>query len=574
MGKNTLMDTSDHSWLMVQGDGGGGDGGGGDGGGDGGGESGGDAGAGGEADSGGVSGEAGASSDAGAGSGAAGGTGSEGGTGGAESGTGGAGGAEGGGEAGGGGPSGGAGESGSGGTASAGSAAGGSTSGGGGGASAGGGGGGESAGTSSAGVSDSSAPGSGGASFGGFGGFGGAEAAQADVDDPGPATPSDQGPNLGVFNDPGPITGGVPGFSPDFTSTFSSLGPVETVSAPPASQTFTGPQAAPGQGKDSADPVSAPPASQTFTGNQTAQGELSGVPGTPEGSALSSGQIGGLFGDPSAPTGPGQGPGFFAGGSTPDATSVSTVSVTPSAIETVSAPPASQTFTGNLGAQGELSGVPGVPEGSPLTSGQIGSLFGDQVGAPPTGQPSNPDTGFQTGPGLGIGTPTGPSSIVGGPSTDSLQTGLAQIGSGANFGPGGVLSDTPGIGTAPSDPGSPASVFSGGGDVLAHGGGLGGILSPGAAPAIFAPSGGVAEVTGDVVAPGTPELDPTQLSLAPGTATMSPDQIVAFTQAQTNLLGQWSQVISPDDARWPKVVQMVNQQALQQVTGTGFNVAA
>jgi len=55
---------------------------------------------------------------------------------------------------------------------------------------------------------------------------------------------------------------------------------------------------------------------------------------------------------------------------------------------------------------------------------------------------------------------------------------------------------------------------------------------------------------------------------------MSPDQIVAFTQAQTNLLGQWSQVISPDDARWPKVVQMVNQQALQQVTGTGFNVAA
>jgi hypothetical protein len=102
----------------------------------------------------------------------------------------------------------------------------------------------------------------------------------------------------------------------------------------------------------------------------------------------------------------------------------------------------------------------------------------------------------------------------------------------------------------------------------------------------------VLETTGEVVAPGTPEIganfppatdntgvpiganfqpatnpsligagfgpetDPTQISLAPGTATMTPDQIVAFQ----NTLDQWAQVIPPGDPRWQQVVTFAAQQ--------------
>jgi len=226
---------------------------------------------------------------------------------------------------------------------------------------------------------------------------------------------------------------------------------------------------------------------------------------------------------------------------------------------------------------------PSNPFGSPPTTAPsapppgvdfAGSPLGTPTAQPGAGGKGAADVAFNTtGPGLGIGTPTGPPSLVGGPSAQQSITAVENVGNNSNFGPGGALADSA-IGSAPPDPGSVAGVLSGGGDVLRAGGNLAGVLGPGPPPAVFAPSGGVAEVTGDVVAPGTPELDPTQISLAPGTATMTPDQIVAFTQAQSNLLNQWSTVISPDDVRWPQVVQMVNQQALQQVTGTGFNVAA
>jgi len=42
---------------------------------------------------------------------------------------------------------------------------------------------------------------------------------------------------------------------------------------------------------------------------------------------------------------------------------------------------------------------------------------------------------------------------------------------------------------------------------------------------------------------------------------------VAFTQLQSGLLAQWASVIPQDDPRWPQVVALVNQQAMQQIAG-------
>jgi hypothetical protein len=97
----------------------------------------------------------------------------------------------------------------------------------------------------------------------------------------------------------------------------------------------------------------------------------------------------------------------------------------------------------------------------------------------------------------------------------------------------------------------------GGGDILSPhgilgaGGPLAGVLGAGAG--IAGQPGGIELASGVTV----PELMSGQA--------MSPDQIVAFTNAQTSLLAQWSQVIPETDPRWPQVVALVNQQALQQV---------
>ena len=89
--------------------------------------------------------------------------------------------------------------------------------------------------------------------------------------------------------------------------------------------------------------------------------------------------------------------------------------------------------------------------------------------------------------------------------------------------------------------------------VLSPGGSLGSILAPGGG--VAGQQGGIELAGGGIV----PELMSGQA--------MAADQIVAFTNAQTALVTSWSQVISPDDARWPQVVALVNQQALAQVSG-------
>src|SRR6202030_3117580 len=211
-------------------------------------------------------------------------------------------------------------------------------------------------------------------------------------------------------------------------------------------------------------------------------------------------------------TAPTAGPGLLGGASTPDATPVSTISVTgapPSIsaptvgtpVDTFSAPPASTTFIG-----------------------------GEPPSAPPSAPTETPSIGPSTAP------TTAPTE---GPTTPGISPG--------DLGPGP---------TGPTDPGTIASLGGGGvpGDVLSPhsvlspGGSLGSILGPGAG--VAGQQGGILESTGQVI----PELLSGQA--------MSSEQIVAFTNAQTALLTSWSQVISPDDARWPQVVALVNQQAL------------
>jgi hypothetical protein len=119
--------------------------------------------------------------------------------------------------------------------------------------------------------------------------------------------------------------------------------------------------------------------------------------------------------------------------------------------------------------------------------------------------------------------------------------------------------------------------------VLAAGGTFGNILGPGGGVGVH---GGVQEVSGEVVpdgggvagqAGGAGNLGGQTaaggINLFGQGQAMTPDQTVAFTQLQSNLLEQWAQVIDPTDPRWPQVLALVNQQAMAQVTG-GSNVAA
>jgi len=188
-----------------------------------------------------------------------------------------------------------------------------------------------------------------------------------------------------------------------------------------------------------------------------------------------------------------------------------------------------------------------TPDASPVTTTSVTGAPAP-IGAPQVSDPT--DVGppaVATGPptDLGPGTPSAP-----GPTAPGVPP--SDIGPGSPASPGTVAD----IGGGPIGTGGGVS----GGDVLGRGvlgggGPLGGILGPGAGGGIAGQEGGVELSSGQIV----PELLSGQA--------MSPEQIVAFSQAQTALLESWSSVIDPSDPRWPQVVEMVNQQALQQISG-------
>jgi hypothetical protein len=231
------------------------------------------------------------------------------------------------------------------------------------------------------------------------------------------------------------------------------------------------------------------------------------------------------------------GPGILGAGDL-DALSAGPFGLGPTAVATTSvtgAPP-------SVSAP-QVSDAPGVaPFGSQGPEAIAVSGTGKGGGEVATGAPTD----------LSPSTPAGPTSPgpTEGPSTPGVNT--ADIATG----------------TAPTDPGSIAGLVGGsggGGDVLSPhgilgaGGPLAGVLGAGAG--IAGQPGGI-ELASGVTVP----------DLMSGQA-MSAEQIVAFTNAQTSLLSAWSAVIPESDPRWPAVVQLVNQQALQQVSG-GQQMAA
>jgi hypothetical protein len=215
---------------------------------------------------------------------------------------------------------------------------------------------------------------------------------------------------------------------------------------------------------------------------------------------------------------------------------------------------------------GEVVGTPAAP---PTTAafdiGQPGVLGPQDPGLPGILGPSDlADLGNQ------FGAPPAVASIS--PSEPSAT-------------PGGILG-TDNIGSAPPDPGSSIDVLSRG--VLGNTGGFD-MLSPGVAGS----PGGVQLADGSVIPSVTPQLtnfggstgveeptvwgnwssehepagnDATGLNLFSGQGQqLSPDQIVAFTQDQSNLLNEWAKIIDPTDPRWSQVIQLVNQQVLSQI---------
>jgi len=221
-------------------------------------------------------------------------------------------------------------------------------------------------------------------------------------------------------------------------------------------------------------------------------------------------------------------PGLLAGGQTPDATPVSTISVTgapaPIGAPTVSDPPSINEIGGAFPGTGKGGGDPAVATGPPTDLG-----------------PGTPSAPGPTAPGVS------PSDI--GPGSPASPGTVADIGGGPIW-PGGRVS------------GSGGDVLGRG--ILGGGGPLGGILGPGAGGQV----GGVTLDTGRVVPDGAGGV-----SLAGGQA-LNSDQVVAFTQLQSGLLAQWASVIPQDDPRWPQVVALVNQQAMQQVAGGALDQRA
>jgi hypothetical protein len=207
------------------------------------------------------------------------------------------------------------------------------------------------------------------------------------------------------------------------------------------------------------------------------------------------------------------------GGATPDAAPVSTVSVTgapaPIGAPTVSDPPSINEIGGAFPGTGKGGGDPAVATGPPTDLGP---------GTPSAPGPTSPGVSPSD---IGTGSPASPGTVA--------DSGGGPIGTVGGVSGGDVL----------------------GRGVLGGGGPLGGILGPGAGGQI----GGVTLDTGQVVPDGSGGV-----TLAGG-QTLTSDQVVAFTQMQAGLLDQWAAVIPPTDPRWPQVVALVNQQAMQQVAG-------
>jgi hypothetical protein len=199
--------------------------------------------------------------------------------------------------------------------------------------------------------------------------------------------------------------------------------------------------------------------------------------------------------------------------------------------------------------------------------------------------------------GTGKGGEVGQTGLIAdAPTTAEMQAGLDAVGSGTNFGPGGIFGD--GLGGNPSAVGAGSGGGGGnaggsGGDILRHsanallgpGGPYGSLLGPG--------TGGGDGGGGNEGIPGMPKdpalgqggsgggggggipgtlKDPTQLSLLGNGAGMSPDQVAAFSGVQMNMLEQWAQLLQSQgvadptsDPRWPQIVAYVNQKASQQM---------